>query len=945
MAASATAISASSLPLLSRQHTAARNRPFAQKRPKIGQPQRRRLLPLPTAADTAAGAPPSASDAPLPEPGPIIEQVLELIKDSDSGDLVTSENRKIVDAELQKLDAIGDAVTLRPLDNPLIYGNYEVAYVSAGQRQYGQPVGEPPARGSRCSGGGRFRTRLGKLLFATTELCQSILPPDVVVGFRLFGFIPGSVGLRGKLVFFDPPVLSLPAGIHIRVGPPSAVVLKTTYVDEHVRLGKGSRGSLFVFTRGGAADAAGMDQFVLWAAVGALMLNGGWLLSQSVAPVLRAAGLVQVLLATALGGVIYRGGVIEDPSKNDDRPEVARPAAADARLDAAGHALPGLELPGAESLGLAGGDDAPTTALAPPPPPVAPVVDPDKLDYLIISFGNSAYWDMVLNWATSVQRIGTPFLIAAFDDKTLGLCSAHGLPCRRVELGAAGNFRHAHQGRGAISRRSERWELPSGRAFNTGLFVARNVPRARALLASWAGLLIDPARERHTNPSHVGIDDQMAIHLLLEAGGIVGAGDDDPRSILAWNRTLRVQALPVVLFPSGHVAFVQRTPWRREIGRATPLQGAGARRLVGVAPVAIHTTFQRYGTPGKKARLREFGLWHVDPPSYYGASGAPAAAAAAGSSGAAPNTTAPLRLLTYANDIKRFVARAERRRYGGTKQGMPLLEKHWLGMGYQLAVFRDALAAARMLGRVLALPTLWCWCDYDEHPAVLETCRIKGTDLELPFECPLDFMAPVPGLDASGMPYRPAGFLGLMQVPAALRDSRAVIRVAATRPSDPFPTAAHTLGHAATAWPGIKQGDLLRVVRPVEQEAVLVLSGEVPGFLGGFDAPGDSAAFDAAFRQAMLDGPHTPFWCCGTWYDVDEKHRRLHYAFPAPLAGAWQPWEPPRLALPDWCDSLTNSSAWFAALPQHPCAFLRNATAAALAAAGVLELNATAQTP
>ena len=42
-----------------------------------------------------------------------------------------------------------------------------------------------------------------------------------------------------------------------RIGPPSSVVLKTTYVDDRVRLGKGSRGSLFVFTRGGAADEAG----------------------------------------------------------------------------------------------------------------------------------------------------------------------------------------------------------------------------------------------------------------------------------------------------------------------------------------------------------------------------------------------------------------------------------------------------------------------------------------------------------------------------------------------------------------------------------------------------------------------------------------------------------------------------------------------------------------
>ena len=35
---------------------------------------------------------------------------------------------------------------------------------------------------------------------------------------------------------------------------------------------------------------------------------------------------------------------------------------------------------------------------------------------------------------------------------------------------------------------------------------------------------------------------------------------------------------------------------------------------------------------------------------------------------------------------------------------------------------RDALAAARMLGRAVVLPTLWCWCDYDEGPDILQTC-------------------------------------------------------------------------------------------------------------------------------------------------------------------------------------------------------------------------------
>ena len=57
---------------------------------------------------------------------------------------------------------------------------------------------------------------------------------------------------------FAPPSLTLPGGINLRLGKPSWVELSTTYLDGRLRLGKGSRGSLFVFTRGGAADEAGV---------------------------------------------------------------------------------------------------------------------------------------------------------------------------------------------------------------------------------------------------------------------------------------------------------------------------------------------------------------------------------------------------------------------------------------------------------------------------------------------------------------------------------------------------------------------------------------------------------------------------------------------------------------------------------------------------------------
>ena len=58
-------------------------------------------------------------------------------------------------------------------------------------------------------------------------------------------------------VLFQPPRITLGRDINVPIGPKSSVVLTTTYLTPTFRLGKGSRGSLFVFTKGGPADNAG----------------------------------------------------------------------------------------------------------------------------------------------------------------------------------------------------------------------------------------------------------------------------------------------------------------------------------------------------------------------------------------------------------------------------------------------------------------------------------------------------------------------------------------------------------------------------------------------------------------------------------------------------------------------------------------------------------------
>ena len=102
----------------------------------------------------------------------------------------------------------------------------------------------------------------------------------------------------------------------------------------------------------------------------------------------------------------------------------------------------------------------------------------------------------------------------------------------------------------------------------------------------------------------------------------------------------------------------------------------------------------------KKHRLREFGLWHVDPPEYYGRVPPGLEGPAAGR--LASTGDFPLKALAYGGEgeVLAFVEGQERARYGpsGTGHGMPLMEKHWLGMSYQLAAFRRGRRCAGLAG-------------------------------------------------------------------------------------------------------------------------------------------------------------------------------------------------------------------------------------------------------
>ncbi|KAK9120640.1 hypothetical protein Syun_018257 [Stephania yunnanensis] len=128
------------------------------------------------------------------------------------------------------------------------------------------------------SPGGGYRSAIGRIVFKTKDMIQIVEAPDIVrnrVSFSAFGFLDGEVSLKGELLFsdliipaltekakakiealddkwiqviFEAPELKV-GGLEFKYGGQSEVQLEITYVDEKIRLGKGSRGSLFVFQR------------------------------------------------------------------------------------------------------------------------------------------------------------------------------------------------------------------------------------------------------------------------------------------------------------------------------------------------------------------------------------------------------------------------------------------------------------------------------------------------------------------------------------------------------------------------------------------------------------------------------------------------------------------------------------------------------------------------
>ncbi|EPS61283.1 hypothetical protein M569_13514 [Genlisea aurea] len=170
----------------------------------------------------------------------LVEEILSKVAETDRGVLLTRDEHKQV-AEVA--EALQNYCIDDPVKSPLIFGEWDVLYCS-----------------NPTSPGGGYRSSIGRLVFKTKEMVQAVEAPDTVrnrVAFSLLGFLDGEVSLKGRLiavdgkwirVVFEPPELKL-GGLELKYGGESEVELQITYIDDKIRLGKGSRGSLFVFRK------------------------------------------------------------------------------------------------------------------------------------------------------------------------------------------------------------------------------------------------------------------------------------------------------------------------------------------------------------------------------------------------------------------------------------------------------------------------------------------------------------------------------------------------------------------------------------------------------------------------------------------------------------------------------------------------------------------------
>ncbi|GLJ12056.1 hypothetical protein SUGI_0183030 [Cryptomeria japonica] len=396
-----------------------------------------------------------------------------------------------------------------------------------------------------------------------------------------------------------------------------------------------------------------------------------------------------------------------------------------------------------------------------------------KDNIIIVTFGNYAFMDFILNWVKHLTDLGLDnLLVGGMDEKVVKALYWKGIPVfdmgsKMITADAGWGSPTFHKmGREKVflinvfmsfgsellicdtdmvwlknplpyfarfpaadvltssdqlvptvlDDRLEAWERVTG-PFNIGIFHWRSSNVTKKLAKEWHEMLIADDK----------IWDQNGFNDLMHRR-FGPAVDAESGLVYAFDGILKLGILPASIFCSGHTYFVQ----------AQYVQ-------LNLDPYAVHTTFQFAGTDGKRHRLREAKFFY-DKPEYYDSKGGFLSF----------NSSIPEELLA-----------------GGEHS----VESHFALVNYQLKQIRSALALAYILNRTLVMPPLWCRFDrmWYGHPGIL-----PGTLTRQPFLCPMDHVFEV-NLMLTSFPendfgpnidFREYSFLENPRVPKQVKESK-----------------------------------------------------------------------------------------------------------------------------------------------------------------------------
>jgi len=348
--------------------------------------------------------------------------------------------------------------------------------------------------------------------------------------------------------------------------------------------------------------------------------------------------------------------------------------------------------------------------------------------------------------------------------------------------------------------------------------------------------------------------DQNAFNDLMRKG--LGHGiPSSNRVFTGFMGKLKIGILPVGLFCSGHTFFVQRMHEKYNLD-----------------PYVVHATFQFSGTEGKRHRMRESLLW-IDPPEYHNRPGG---------------------FLIYKPNIPQTLI-----------DNSGTVETHFDLVNFQMAQVRSALALAQATNRALIMPQLWCGFDRWWAP---HKGRIPGSDMTLPFKCPMDHVFEVetwlrdrdqahfgPRVD-----FRESSFLDNPRTPTAVKSSILKVDICmeagvagcsdATALVESSQLSSDT--DQITVAEGILFQEAIKLFEPFKDRKVLEFSHMSGSTFGGFQ---DKKLTDQFYERTKY---YAGIWCCKhahpghIWYDMwfdhfphTDRHNRVWKESWHPMTG------------------------------------------------------------